>query len=317
MGYNEDKIIEIITFSYNIKLFRFNCALKYARKNNSYLNLNDNNASIVNAEANISLLKKDANKNNIEIISYSAEELKEQVNKIFSNDPFGTMRQSFIFDLIIDRSYNYDQKFEKEIFEELSFVFGENKNYILSFKKKIYSDFVSMFKNPNKGVKSALIVGGVSAVLLLAMVPPLIGGLKSGASVFTSTLKSLFGGIGMQESVFALSCLAVGVPISAGILTYGAIQIKDRIDIRKYYKKLSSDDLAINLLKMVYSLKKIDLYREVNENAENTFKIMLEQFNDLRSDFLFEFIDRKCSPIKQKLELFNKAEFILAELIGA
>ena len=316
---NKEK--ELLEFDLNVKYFRLRSILKYCQGTPINTGFFSNASKIQNAlystKANIEALLKFASDKNITLFEFDKDQLKKIVNKHFYTDTYGTFRQTYLIDLIIDRSYNYEQMFEQQTFFDLSYIFGQEPYYLEKLKKTLNEDFVKMIKKQTNNLTSAIFVGGMAALAMLTfVVPPLIGGYGVSGAVTSHALKTLFGGLTISKSIVGLCALTVGVSFTLGAATYATRNAIEKRELYKEFKQLNNDAAALVLLKTIYSLSRLDKYRSSDEKANELFENTLNDYIDLRDDCFLDLIYKKSTNIKTKVDLFRESDLILAKTMN-
>jgi hypothetical protein len=302
--------------SYNLRCLDFN--LKKARIEISIselLRLSNSSVSIrvQSLKVNLEKLIKDSNLLSIKLYQIDRQTMSDLLRLAFEDDTFKTKKLSYCVDFLLDKTYNYDNTIQKDVYRYLSDLISENTEFLNGLQTEIENDYAKLFLKKDSSIKVGLIVYGVSLVTMVALIPGLLGGLETKASIFTHQLKMIFGGLEIQESVVLLSALTGAIPLTTGIVSYFGMNQLQKTNLMAEFLKLNNDDLAVTLIKMMFNLKMLQEFKDVDQTAKKHFDSILDLYHHFKQLFFSEIISKRNGALKSKLKFLYEADMILLE----
>ena len=210
--------------------------------------------------------------------------------------------------VLLDNIYEFETN--PSSYDKISTMLGYNNSYLINLEKNMKLAYCSITNNKNNNLKTAAIVSGIIAIpLLISGVGAAIGGFAASASITTSGLASLFGGIGMAI-VVAGSCL-YSVAITGGVLgsAYFTLDASQKYKLKRDFARLSVDETTVSLVKTIMSILQIKNYKD-DADAQKIYESYVEEYIDLKSDVdLRLFINNEeIEENKKKNTIFNNAD---------
>ncbi len=206
---------------------------------------------------------------------------KELSNTIFEKDVYHVARTEFLINVILDSTVNYEMN--KQTFPKIAELFNLSLDNLKSLEKEIKDAYRNISYDKSTNVKVAVMVGSLVAAPLL-----IYGGIVALGSVAAAGAALPFGAHLLYASIALPLCLAVGAiePLALGLasggISYAALTLEQKIMVRKQFKSLDLNQMAMSLAKTSILM---GLVKNSNDpEAKKLYDSYIEQYIDLKSD---------------------------------
>ena len=234
---------------------------------------------------------------------------KELSNKIFEKDVYHVARTEFLINVILDNTINYEMN--KSTYSKIAELFELTQDDLKDLEKEIKDAYRNISYDKSTNVKVAVMVGSLVAAPLL-----IYGGIAAfgavaaaGAAVPVGT-HLLYTGIALPLclAIVAIEPLALG--LAAGGISYAALTLEQKLMVRKQFKSLDVNQMAMSLAKTSILMS---LVKNSNDpEAKKLYDSYIEQYIDLKSDCdLSLFKTHDDAKASEKNAVFHNADNFL------
>lgn len=243
-------------------------------------------------EANINIELETFNKKYPDVITY--DKAFNTLKDIKNDDSNGVTLLLFAIKVVLDNEFNYDCYTKENLQTASEFIYGD-QNRLLLIKSEVEENFKLIAKKPLNDTQKKVLYGAIATSIAVSILVPSIG---------MSGLVAAGSGLAAKGVL-----LTTGSLLFSAALIYGTYKIMDTYNkeqIKKQFKKLSSEETAIylSIQAMVIShLKKNLSEEEYKTELDN----VLASINMLKADLdYFLFVEKdNVSENKEKLMTFH------------
>jgi len=224
-------------------------------------------------------LTKKAEEENYYLDDYSSA--KDLSKTIFEKDVYHVARTEFLMNVILDSTINYEMN--KQTFGKVAELFDLNYDDIKNLEKEIKDAYKNISYDKSTNVKVAIMVGSLVAAPLL-----IYGGIAAFGAVAATSATLPVGTHLLYTSIALPLCLAVvaieplALGLTAGGISYAALTVEQKLMVRKQFKSLTLNQMAMSLAKTSILMS---LVKNSNDpEAQKLYDSYIEQYIDLKSD---------------------------------
>lgn len=234
------------------------------------------------------------------------------VQNLFKEDVYNLEKTLFSLNVIFDNEISYEC--EKESLNYISSILWNEESYLSKLKSEVEDIYMDIAKQP-LSTRQKVILGGViagAALTIFSLGVSTLGALS--ASAFTHTLATLGGTMAGGISVYATAVVLLTGLI--GTTTYIAMNEHNKSELRKQFRKMKYEEMAIIISIRAYMMKitktrmPLDLYKEKTDE-------LLQMIQDIRSDTEYSlFVERNdIEENKKKIKVFHNLDNKLTSII--
>ncbi|MCQ2753059.1 MAG: hypothetical protein MJ206_02250 [Bacilli bacterium] len=221
----------------------------------------------------------------------ASEELKQLVGQ----DKTGTNQLMFDLSVILDNKYKYTY-LDDGLMAVSSYLHSQD-DYLLNLKDDLESIYKVIADDKSLSLKQMGILAGVSLATILAciIVPLSAPTVTAGSAAATTFL--------------------IGTALVGG--TYIGMKEYNKEEIRKQFRKLTPDELAMELSIQILCIKHLRMKLNSDE-FKDRLNLILEELNTLKADLdYYLFVERQdIDSNKRKLHIFHGFDKCLEEALG-
>ena len=234
---------------------------------------------------------------------------KELTHNIFEKDVYKVARTEFLINVILDSTIKYEMN--KQTFVKVAELFEVTTDDLKDLEKEIKDAYRNISYDKSANIKAAVMVGSlVAAPLLIYGGIAVLGAVAAVGATLPIGANILYTSIALPLclAVVAIEPLAVG--LVAGGISYAALTLEQKLMVRKQFKSLDLNQMAMSLAKTSILM---GLVKDSDEpEAQNLYDSYIEQYIDLKSDCdLSLFKTHDDEKAAEKNEVFHNADNFL------